>query len=129
MFIKEWSKRQVFDIIVSQESQMYWAPSQHLQYLCTFFQKIIGKRYMKFVFLCAFTYSATKDTEFYFYIFIFKWEIQQKVGGSWDAFECGPAVHHIPAVNSMGHFSVSALCWLPTHSHVDAKRKEGDKSQ
>lgn len=40
----------------------------------------------------------------------------------------GPAVHHTPALNSMGQSGVPALYCL-LHSHQGVKRKEGDKSQ
>lgn len=40
-----------------------------------------------------------------------------------------PAIHHTPAVTSVGHSSVSALYSLLTHSLQDVKGKEGDKPQ
>lgn len=48
---------------------------------------------------------------------------------SWMPLTVGPAVHHIPAVNSVGHSSVSVLYCLLAHSHQDMKIKERDKSQ
>ena len=101
-------------------------PSIYSTYV--YFLKIIRKWYTKFLLLCAITYSCTDDIQYYFYICIFEQEFQQQ---GWEAgmfLEVSPAVHLIPAVNTMGQSSVSALFSL-LHSHQDVKKKEGDESQ
>lgn len=94
-----------------------------------FFKKSLEKGIQNLCFCVLLPIVELKIQGFIFTYLCLNERFSKRLGESWDAFECGPAVHHIPAVNSMGHFSVSALCWIPTHSHVDAKRNEGDKSQ
>lgn len=71
MFIKEWSQRQVFETIVSHQSQLHYAPSQNLQYF-TCKKKSLENFTQNLYFWVLLPAVALKMTIIFFYIFILK---------------------------------------------------------